>query len=99
MIALVLGIFFFSFMQNCKIFTGAVTEPANPSMVVGTFPLSCVSFLTLVSSKFDSLFTVLECNCVGTGRGNVHLPQLSGLLWQALVWFWARVSMVLLYAL
>lgn len=29
---------FFNFMQNCKIFMGAVTEPVNPSMVVGYLP-------------------------------------------------------------
>lgn len=47
------GWVFLVLYKICKIFTGAVTEPANPSMVVGYLLFIVLFFfVTLVSSKF-----------------------------------------------
>lgn len=67
--------------------------------MVGSVPSVVYLLPLMLSSKPGSLLTVLECNHVGTGLGNVCLPLLFGLLWPAFVGFWARVSMVLLSAL
>lgn len=64
-----------------------------------TFPLPCVSFLTLVSSKFDSYLQYWTVTTLELGVGMSASHCFLDSLWQALVWFRARVSMVLLYAL
>lgn len=87
-IMLWIGLTLSIFLLNVKLqdlMQGALTEPANPGTVSGYLPSIMIICFTFVPSKFESLFTVLECNNIGTGRGNVHVPLLSALLWQTLV--------------